>query len=186
MHNNLPNLFIFLDKYNNEVFKNSKTNIGIIYRNYKDSHRETELVKIARECRKKRFKLFVSNDVKLALKVKANGLYIPSFNKTKRLSNFEKKRFTILGSAHSQIEIQNKISQKCEAIFLSPIFPVLKAKKHLGIHKFNLLSQNSNIDILALGGINEYNCLKLKMIKIIGFGGITLFKKKPALKRPVF
>ena len=102
-------MFIFLDKYNNEVFKNSKTNIGIIYRNYKDSHRETELVKIARECRKKRFKLFVSNDVKLALKVKANGLYIPSFNKTKRLSNFEKKRFTILGSAHSQIEIQNKI-----------------------------------------------------------------------------
>ena len=179
-------MFIFLDKYNNEVFKNSKTNIGIIYRNYKDSHRETELVKIARECRKKRFKLFVSNDVKLALKVKANGLYIPSFNKTRKLSNFEKKRFTILGSAHSQIEIQNKISQKCEAIFLSPIFPVLKVKKHLGIHKFNLLSQNSNIDILALGGINEYNCLKLKMIKIIGFGGITLFKKKPALKKAGF
>jgi len=186
MHINLPNLFIFLDKYNNEVFKYNNINLGIIYRNYKDPKRETELDKIAKECRKKRFKLFVSNDVKLALKVKANGVYIPSFNKTKRLLNYGKKRFIVLGSAHSQIEIQSKISQKCEAIFLSPIFPVLKAKKNLGIHKFNMLSRNNNVDILALGGINEHNYSKLKMIKIVGFGGISMFKKKTGLKKGRF
>jgi|TARA_B100001750_G_C15455783_1_gene571506 thiamine-phosphate pyrophosphorylase len=186
MHNYLPNLFIFLDKYNNEVFKYNNINAGIIYRNYKDPKRKTDLDKIAKECKKKRFKLFISNDVKLALKVKAHGVYIPSFNKTKRLLNFEKKGFIILGSAHSQREIQSKISQKCEAIFLSPIFPILKAKKHLGIHKFNLLSRNNKIDILALGGINECNYSKLKMTKIAGFGGISLFKKKPALKKAGF
>ena len=58
--------------------------MGIIYRNYNDPKRETELIKIAKACKKKRYQLFVSNDIKLALKVRADGIYIPSFNKTKK------------------------------------------------------------------------------------------------------
>ena len=38
----------------------------------------------------------------------------------------------------------------------------------------------------ALGGINEKNINKLKILKTHGFGAIGLFKKKPAYKRPVF
>ena len=53
MHKYLPNLFIFLDQYNNQIFENNNTNIGIIYRNYNDPKRETELIKIAKECKKK-------------------------------------------------------------------------------------------------------------------------------------
>ena len=41
-------------------------------------------------------------------------------------------------------------------------------------------------NILALGGITENNISKLKLLHIKGFGGIRIFKKKPALKRPVF
>ena len=78
---------------------------------------------------KKRYQLFVSNDLKLALKIKANGIYIPSFNKTKKFLNLEKKNITIIGSAHNQKEIQNKISQNCSAIFLSPVFSCRKIKK---------------------------------------------------------
>ena len=55
--------------------------MGVIYRNYNDPKRETELIKIAKACKKKRYQLFVSNDIKLALKVRADGIYIPSFNK---------------------------------------------------------------------------------------------------------
>ena len=53
MHKKLPNIFIFLDKYNSHVFNNNSTNIGIIYRNYKDKNRELELIKIASACKKK-------------------------------------------------------------------------------------------------------------------------------------
>ena len=74
MHKYLPNFFIFLDQYNNFVFQNNNTNIGIIYRNYDSKKRLNELVKIAKACKEKRFKLFVSNDIKLAIKVKADGL----------------------------------------------------------------------------------------------------------------
>ena len=160
--------------------------MGIIYRNYNDPKRETELIKIAKTCKKKRHQLFVSNDIKLALKVRADGIYIPSFNKTKKFLNLEKKNFIILGSAHNQKEIQEKISQKCRAIFLSPIFYVKKSINFLNVYKFNSLSLSNKANILALGGITEHNVRKLKLLHIKGFGGISMFKKKPALKRPVF
>ena len=98
--------------------------MGIIYRNYNAEKRENELVKIAKACKKNRNQLFVSNDVKLAIKVKAEGIYIPSFNKTKNFANLEKKNIKILGSAHNQKEIHTKITQNCKAIFLSPLLVV--------------------------------------------------------------
>ena len=186
MHKYLPNLYVFLDQYNNQIFKNNNTNIGIIYRNYNHPKREMELLKIAKACKKKRYLLFISNDIRLTLKVKADGIYIPSFNKTKKFLNLEKKNLIILGSAHSQKEIQEKISQKCKAIFLSPIFHMKKNKNFLDVYKFNFLAQSNKSKFLALGGINKYNIQKLKMLKIKGFGGIGIFKKKPAFKRPVF
>ena len=186
MHKYLPNLFIFLDQYNSQIFKNKNTNIGIIYRNYNELKRENELIKIAKACKKNRYQLFVSNDTKLALKVKADGIYVPSFNKTKYFLNLEKKNVVILGSAHNQQEIKKKISQNCSAVFLSPLFNVKKSKKFLGLHQFNYLSYMNKINIFALGGISENNIRKLKLLYISGFGGIRIFKKKPAYKRPVF
>jgi len=186
MHKYLPNLFIFLNQYHSQIFENNNTNIGIVYRNYNNPKRETELIKIAKACKKKRYQLFVSNDIKLALKVRADGIYIPSFNKTKKFLNLEMKNLTILGSAHNQKEIREKISQKCRAIFLSPIFYVEKSLNFLNVYKFNYLSRSSKVNILALGGITEHNVHKLKLLHIKGFGGISIFKKKPALKRPVF
>ena len=186
MHKRLPNFFIFLDEYNSKIFRNKNINIGIVYRNYKDRNRENQLVKIARACKKNRYQLFVSNDVKLVYKVKADGIYVPSFNKTKKFSNLEKKNILIIGSAHNQKEIHKKVSQNCKAIFISPLFYVKKSKNFLGLHKFNYLSCLNKIDIFALGGISENNIRKLKLLDIKGIGGIRLFKKKPAFKRPVF
>ena len=124
--------------------------------------------------------------MKLALKFKADGIYIPAFNKIKKFSNLEKKNIIILGSAHNQKEIKQKISQNCSAIFLSPLFYVKKSKNFLGLHKFNFLSSANKINFLALGGISEKNIRKIKLLTVKGFGGIGLFKKKPAFKRPVF
>ena len=120
------------------------------------------------------------------MKVKADGIYIPSFNRTQQFLNLEKKNLIILGSAHNQKEIQEKILQKCKAIFLSPVFYVEKSKNFLDVYKFNFLSRLNKTNIFALGGINEHNMHKLKLLHIKGFGGIRTFKKKPALKRPVF
>ena len=39
----MPKIYIFLDQYNKNIFKNNSKNIGIIYRNYKSKKREEEL-----------------------------------------------------------------------------------------------------------------------------------------------
>ena len=186
MHKKLPKIFIFIDKYNSEIFKNKNINIGIVYRNYNDENRENQLIRIAEACKKSRYQLFVSNDLKLAYKFKADGIYIPSFNKSKKFLNLEKRNIKIIGSAHSQKEIHKKIEQNCKAIFLSPLFHTKKTKYYLNLYKFNYLSLSNKINILALGGISENNIRKLKLLSIKGFGGIRFFKKKPASTRPVF
>ena len=186
MHKNLPIFFIFLDHYDDQIFENNNTNIGVIYRNYNNPKKEIELIKVAKACKRKRYQLFVSNDMKLTLKVRADGIYIPAFNRTKMFLNLENKNLVVLGSAHNQKEIQEKILQKCRAIFLSPTFYMKKSKHFLDIYKFNFLSYANRIDCLALGGINEQNICKLKLLHINGFGGKGIFKKKPAFKRPVF
>ena len=80
MHKSLPNTFIFLDQFDSQIFENNNTNIGIIYRNYSNQNNENDLIEIAKKCKKKRFKLYIANNIKLAIKVKANGIYIPAFN----------------------------------------------------------------------------------------------------------
>ena len=187
MHKSLPKIFIFLKQLNPILFNYNNTNIGIIYRNYENKKNDNELNKIAKICKKKRYKLFIANDLKLAVKVKADGIYIPSFNKNIVNSiGLNNKKLLVIGSAHNQKEIKIKIAQQCNAIFLSPIFPITKSETYLGINKFNLLSNLNNINILALGGINENNYSKLKMLKIAGFGGISLFKKKTGLIKAGF
>ena len=186
MHKYLPNIFVFLDEYNENIFQNNNINIGVIYRNYKAKNREKELNKIAKACKKKRYQLFVSNDIKLMLKIKADGIYIPSFNKTKKFENLEKRNIKIIGSAHNQREIFEKISQKCKTIFLSPIFFVKKSKKYLGLHKFNILSNHNKVNFVALGGIGKKNIKSLKLLNIKGFSGISMFKKKTGLEEAGF
>ena len=181
MHNNLPKIFIFLDKINNKLSNYNNTNIGIIYRNYHSKKRYKNLIPIAKICKQKKFKLFVSNDINLAIKFKADGIYIPSFNKKRtNYLNIRKKNLIILGSAHSQKEIFEKEKQHCKMIFLSPIFK--KNKKDLGILKFNLLTRKNKLKFYALGGINHKTINKTKLLNVIGFAGKSLLQKKTGLK----
>jgi len=143
-------------------------------------------MKITSECKKKRFPIFIANDSKLAIKVKANGIYIPAFSTKKQFKNLENRNFTLLGSAHNQKEIKEKILQKCKGIFLSPLFFVKKRKSFLNIHRFNFLANSNNAKFFALGGINENNIIKLNLLNVKGFAGISIFKKKTGLKKAGF
>ena len=82
-----------------------------------------------------------------------------------------------MGSAHNIQEINEKINQGSDAIFLSPIFQTKNYKKILGIYKFNILTKNKKIKFYALGGLNNSNLKKLKVLNAVGFGAINLYKK---------
>ena len=126
-------------------------------------------------CKKKGLKLYLSNNIKLALKLKLNGAYIPSFNKKFNHLNYKyDKNFKIIGSAHNLKEIKIKELQKVEAIFISSLFK--KNKNFLGINRFKNLSCLTKKRIIALGGINKENIKLLNLLNKSGFAGISYFE----------
>ena len=114
----------------------------------------------------------------MAKNLKLDGVYIPSFN---NLSNFKNltvhNQFKIIGSAHNRIELLNKMLQGCTEVFIAPLFKTKKSKFFLDISKFNLISNHSDIKIIALGGISSSNFDKLKTVRCSGFAAITWIKK---------
>tara|TARA_B110000503_G_scaffold64741_1_gene101939 strand:+ start:1187 stop:1741 length:555 start_codon:yes stop_codon:yes gene_type:complete len=169
-------LYYFISEFNESEILTINKKINIIYRNYKMPANEDILKKIQKSCKKTGKKLFLSNNIKLALKLKLDGVYIPAFNKSKNLKFNFKNTFRILGSAHNLKEIKIKESQGVDTIFLAPIFKTAKSSRYLGIKKFNLLSMKTNKKIVALGGITENNINNLKLLNYDGIAGITLFK----------
>ena len=116
----------------------------------------------------------MSNNVKLALKINLDGVYLPSFNKDiKHLSYKIRQNFLIIGSAHNLKEIRIKETQKVARIFISSLFKL--KKNYLGLYKFIYLSKLSKNKIVALGGINKKNLKRISLLKISGYAGIGIF-----------
>ena len=177
----LPKFFLFIDHYENNIVPNDITNLGIIYRNYSKKQNLEDVEKIRFYCKKKRYKFYISNNLKLAKKLKADGLYIPAFNNKLMYRNINvNKNFLLIGSAHNQVEIKLKLAQGCKGIFLSPLFQTKKKKGYLGVCRFNMATLNHKTKFIALGGISESNLRYLKMLNAYGMAGISYFKKKPA------
>ena len=108
---------------------------------------------------------------------------MPSFNKNLNINIVNaRKKFTIIGSAHSEKEIRIKEKQNVELIFISPLFKTKKNKQFLDPVKFNLLTLKTNKKVIALGGINSNNLNKLNMVNAYGLAGISYFEKNDNIK----
>ena len=168
--------YYFINKFETNNIDKQDKQTAIIYRNYSSEIINEEIIiKIKRYCKKKGIKFYLSNNIKLALKLNLNGAYIPSFNKSyKHLAYSFKKDFKIIGSAHNLKEIRNKEIQKAEKIFLSSLFK--KNKNFLGINKFKLLSKLTKKKIVILGGITKDNKKKLTLLNQSDFAGISYFE----------
>ena len=179
MQNKIPKIYYFINEYNLADLKKLGKNISLIYRNYQKKISYKDLLSIKKFCKLTKRKLFISNNIKIALSLRLDGIYIPSFNKKiNYLSSYSfPTKFQIIGSAHNYTEIQIKKKQGCKQVFISPIFKVLKNKKVLNIYNFNKLTIDEKINYIALGGINEKNYKKIKLTNSSGFAGISWIKK---------
>ena len=182
MQKKISQLYYFIDEYNYAELSKLSKNINIIYRNYKKKIDISTLISIRNYCKKNKIKLFISNNIKLAINYRLDGVYIPAFNKQINfVKNLFPKNFKIIGSAHNNIEITIKQKQGCNIIFVSPVFKVNKNNYFLNVIRFNLLTLNKKIKFVALGGISEKNKNKLNLLKICGFAGISYFQNCPFL-----
>jgi|TARA_B100001093_G_scaffold207634_1_gene199560 thiamine-phosphate pyrophosphorylase len=175
MHNIIPNKYYFINKFDTNYIDKQNKDIAIIFRNYNSENNIDTILKLKKYCKKKGYKFFLSNNIKLAINLNLDGAYIPSFNRdTDHLSFSLTQNFTIIGSAHNNKEIKIKEKQGVDLLFLSSIFK--KNKNYLGINKFKLLSKLTNKKTIALGGISKKNINKLKLLNCFGFAGISYFE----------
>tara|TARA_Y100000741_G_scaffold356894_1_gene334093 strand:- start:11 stop:580 length:570 start_codon:yes stop_codon:yes gene_type:complete len=174
-----PYIYYFIDEYNIEELTNLEKNINVIFRNYKIDPKISVIKDIKKICKITKRKFYLSNNIKLALKLGLDGVYIPAFNNKINFAskNSLPRKFEIIGSAHNKNEIRIKKLQKCSKIFISSIFKTDKNKKFLSILKFNIMTMNLKSNFVALGGINQKNFKKLQLTNVIGFGGISWIKK---------
>ena len=165
------NKYYFINKFDTNIIDKQDKQTTIIYRNYNSKTIDQDLIlKIKKYCKKSKVKFYLSNHIRLAIKLDLDGAYIPSFNKsTKHLAFSLKKKFNIIGSAHGIKEIQN-----VNKIFLSSLFK--KNKNYLGINKFKLISNLTKKKVVALGGISKKNINKLKLLNNPEFAGISFFE----------
>jgi len=177
MHNKL-NIYYFINDFNSDEIKKLNKNISLIYRNYEDKIDLKTIKDIKNACVRQKRQFYISNNLKVAKNLKLDGVYIPSFN---NLTNFKNlnvtKNFKIIGSAHNKVQLIEKKNQGCTEVFIAPIFKTKKSKFFLNISKFNLISNSSNIKIIALGGINSSNFFKLRSVICSGFASIEWIKK---------
>jgi thiamine-phosphate pyrophosphorylase len=175
MHNKILNKYYFINGLEKSNLDKQDKTTTIIYRNYKKKLDKKLILKIKNLCNKKGHKFILANDIKLAIDLNLDGVYIPSFNKDKKhLSYSYKKDFIILGSAHDIKEMRIKELQGVNKIFLSSIFK--KNKNFLGIKKFKLFSLLTKKKIIALGGISQKNLKLLNLVNCSGFAGISYFR----------
>ena len=168
--------YYFINKFDTNNIDKQDKQTTIIYRNYSSKLVDQALIsKIKSYCKKKSIKFYLSNDIKLAIKLDLDGAYIPAFNKSlKHLAYSYKKNFKIIGSAHNLREIRIKENQNVRKILLSSLFK--KNKNFLGINRFKLLSKLTKKNVVVLGGISRKNKKKLSLLDQSDFAGISFFK----------
>tara|TARA_B100001063_G_C16434292_1_gene390384 strand:+ start:54 stop:584 length:531 start_codon:yes stop_codon:yes gene_type:complete len=175
MHDKLLRKYYFINSFDTNNIKKQDKETVIIYRNYSLPKVDiNKILKLRNYLKKRGNKFLLSNNFRLALKLKLDGVYIPSFNKNFNHLPFSiNSNFIILGSAHNLKEIRIKELQKVQCIFISSIFK--KNQNYLGLNKFKIISKYTNRDIVALGGVAQKNLKKLNLIKVKGFAGISYF-----------
>ena len=168
--------YYFINKFDTNNIDKQDKQTTIIYRNYSSKLIDQVLIlKIKSYCKKKSIKFYLSNDIKLAIKLDLDGAYIPAFNKNlNHLAYSYKKKFKIIGSAHNLKEIRIKEIQNVKKIMLSSLFK--KNKNYLGINKFKLLSKLTKKKVVVLGGVSAKNIKKLSLLNQSDFAGISFFE----------
>ena len=176
MHSKLLTKYYFINTFDtNNLQKQDKETI-IIYRNYTSANISiNKLLKLKNFLRKRGNKFFIANNFKLALKLRLDGVYIPSFNnKFSHLAYSTFSNFAIIGSAHNLKEIKVKELQRVQSIFISSLFK--KNKNYLGLYKFKILKNYTQKKVVALGGISKRNIKKVRLLNISSIAGISYFK----------
>ena len=181
--------FLIIESIKDIDLKNIKKRgkFSIIYRSKNNLENIAKLLNFRRFCRMKSIEFYVANDIRQAVLLGSDGIYISAFNKSLRPLCLKNSNFKLIGSAHNVREISLKKKQGCNIILFSKLFLVSydKSSPFLGVIKFNNYLRIYE-NLVPLGGISISNLNNLNNINCKGFALLSEVKKKPAVISRLF
>ncbi len=155
---------------------------AVILRHYEDPKRDLLSRSLATLCKKRRVRLLVAGDARLALKIGADGLYLPEtqiVHGPNIWRCWRRPSWIIIAAAHSRSALWRAKRAGADAALLSPVF---KTDSHpqarqLGPLLFLSLSHKSPLPVYALGGVNAANAARLVAGGCAGIAAIGGFLK---------
>ena len=158
---------------------------GVIVRERDSAEQEKLLRRLMPLCRRRGIALIVANDVRLCLRVGADGIHLAektlSAGHRRLLSTRRRwrRRIAITASAHSEHAVLNACTLGVDAILIAPIFATGShpGSPSLGTIRFAALVEHSKRHagdriIVALGGVTSQNANRLIAAGASGFAAI--------------
>ena len=149
---------------------------AIILREYDNPRRGALAAQLKAVCVARGLKLIIGADVELACKLNADGVHLPRWL---RHANIMPKDMIVTAACHDASEFNRAKQAGANLAFLSPAFPTHshKGAPALGAERFRKLANASPLPVLALGGVDETNALKLSGQNTVGLAAIGAFLK---------
>ena len=166
-----------------KIISSLQENALVIFREYDLNYQDRLYLaqKIQKICQKRNLKLIIGKDINLAKIVATSSIHFSDHDDF--LDDFIKIRkffpndLFVTCSFHSEETLLKYQDLDLDIRFLSPIFKTTshKDQKPLGIEFLKKLTEEKNIKICPLGGINIENIKELQNLNISGIAGIDLF-----------
>ena len=177
----LPRLWLFTDpRWDEEALQRAiarlpKGAAGVIFRDYDAPDRPARAVRLRQQTRARRLIFIVAGDLRLAQRVKADGVHLPSFARTPAL---RRTPLCITASAHHRQDMRRAQKTDAALIFLSPIFATAShpGARTLGRLGFAQLARHAHSKVAALGGMTARKARALTALGAHGWGAIDAWR----------
>jgi thiamine-phosphate pyrophosphorylase len=184
----LPTLILMTDEVRTPnpeaLLQHLPRGAGVILRHYDDPARGQIAARLRTICRRRGLRILVGGDWRLAAKVDAHGLHLPTRLAAKGLEpgarlwiRQRKKLLTV--AAHSARDLRRANAISATAAVLSPIFHTDShpGRRSLGRLRCAAIAHSSKVAVIALGGVSEKTINAIYPTRCVGVAGIGFASK---------
>ena len=146
--------------------------------------------KIKMVCDYYKVPLIINDDIELCRILDADGVHLGENDDSLEKARLILGPSKIIGvSCYNSIDrVKKAVDKGATYIALGACFPTI-TKPNAPTASLDLIAlvlKKFKIPVVAIGGINNSNLLKLKMVNCVGFGLVSEIKKKPAIANRLF
>ena len=157
---------------------------AVVVRHREGRAREALALRLRPVCRARGVTLLIADDVKLAVRVRADGVHVPQARMAK-VSEARARAMMVTVSAHDRAAVVRAGVLGADAVFVSPVFATAShaGSEGLGVVRLAAMIAGSRCPAYALGGIDARSINSLGAVRLAGVAFIRGWLAPPPSAR---